>query len=87
MSRGYAPHKVVGSVRLAHKMNGIACRARWKMLVWEVGPAVGQRGYHCDPCKVGIGESAKSMFRDLERARRKEGKYNWPRRKVTSTHA
>ncbi len=80
VTRGYAKHRVVGSVRLKHSMNGGACRARWKMIVWEVGPAAGQRGYHCDPCKVGIGESAPNMFRGIEVERRREGRYKWPRR-------
>lgn len=79
MSRGYGPHRVVGSVRKAHKMNGLACRARWKMLVFTP-EIISNRTYYCDPCKVGIGESAPIMFRDLERERRKEGKYKWPRR-------
>ncbi len=77
----YTDHKIVGSVRHPHKMNGIACRARWKMIIIDCVDGIERRGYHCTPCKVGVGPSAPNMWRDLERSRRKEGRYKWPRQK------
>lgn len=75
----YTTHKIIGSVRHKHSMNSRACRARWKMILIDSVDGIERRGYHCGPCKVGVGPSATYMWRDLERSRRKEGKYKWPR--------
>ena len=76
----YTTHKIVGSVQHKHSMNGRTCRARWKMILIDSTDGIERRGYHCTPCKIGVGESAPNMYRNLKRARRKEGKYKWPRR-------
>lgn len=75
----YTTHEIVGSVRRPHKMNDIACRARWKMIVIDCVDGIERRDYYCTLCKVSLGENI-SAYRELERIRRKEGKYQWPRR-------
>jgi len=89
MPRGMAKHRVVGSVYRRHSMNDRPCRARWKMIVFDPIAELrksAHRVYHCDPCKVTVGSSGGgvSMYRGLEEARRKEGKYKWPRKEKAS---
>ena len=81
-SGSYTTHKIVGNVRHKHSMNGNACRAGFKMILIDSVDGIERRGYHCTPCKVGVGESTSTMYLDLERSRRKAGKYKWPRRKA-----